>query len=98
MGLLGSIHDTRDTDDFSESSSWEDDEWATAETEAEDLVQVTTWRTKNLLLDDLDFAYVYTNFEEAHADAGQAVARAWSGVRLLTETDGSLDGVSKAMS
>ena len=39
------------------------------------------------MLDDLDFAYVYTSFEEAYLDAGQAVAMAWSRAKVLAEPE-----------
>jgi len=49
--------------------------------------RVSTWRAANLLLDDLDFAYVYTDFEEAYSHAGRAVAMAWSKAKILAEPE-----------
>ena len=46
---------------------------------------VNRWRKDNLLLDDLDFAYVFTDVEEAYSDAGQAVSASWSRAKMLTE-------------
>jgi len=49
--------------------------------------RVSTWRAANLLSDDLDFAYVYTDFEEAYPHAGRAVAMAWSKASILVEPE-----------
>ena len=49
---------------------------------------VRDWRTKNLMERDLDFAYVYADFEEAYKHSGlQAVAIAWSKERFLSDPD-----------
>ena len=54
---------------MSGASSQGDDEMAVAERE-----RVSRWREDNLLLDDLDFAYVFVDVEEAYSYAGRAVA------------------------
>jgi len=80
LGLCNAFHDIEGRDEPSESSSWEDNDGAITEWE-----RVTTWRTRNLLLDDMDFAYAYTDFREAYSNAGRAVAEAWNRTRLLAE-------------
>ncbi len=74
------LHEIEDGSEISAASSDEDDDRAVAEREA-----VVTWRTDNDMLDDMDFAYCYTNFEEAYKEAGQPVSIAWSRARLLAE-------------
>ena len=39
------------------------------------------------MLNDLDFAYVFVEFEEAYSHAGRAVAMAWSRSRILAEPE-----------
>ena len=67
---------------MSEASSQGDDEMAVAERE-----RVSRWRIDNLLLNDLDFAYVFVEFEEAYSHAGRAVAMAWSRARIWAEPE-----------
>jgi len=80
FGLCNALHEIEDCSELSEASSQEDGQRALADKE-----RVSRWRTVNLLLDDLDFAFVYTDFEEAYSDAGRAVAMAWSRARILAE-------------
>jgi len=82
FGLRSALHEVEEIDELSEASSQEGDEMAVAERE-----RVNKWRTENLLLDDLDFAYVYADFEEAYSHAGRAVAVAWSRARVLAEPE-----------
>ena len=46
---------------------------------------VRRWRSDNLLMDNLDFAYVFVDFKEAYSNAGRAVAVSWSSARILAE-------------
>jgi len=78
FGLSAVLHDGEVIDKSTDVASQESDEVAVAERE-----RVSKWRTDNLLLDDLDFAYVYADFEEAYSHAGEAVAMAWSRARFL---------------
>ena len=39
------------------------------------------------MLDDLDFAYFFADFEEAYSHAGRAVAVSWSRARVLAEPE-----------
>jgi len=82
FGLSSLLFDAETHDELSDASSQGSDEAAVAERE-----RVSKWRTENILLDDLDFAYVYANFEEAYSHAGRAVALAWSRARVLAEPD-----------
>jgi len=82
FGLRSTLHEVEEIDELSDSSSHEGDERAVAEKE-----RVDKWRTDNILLDDLDFAYVFTDFEEAYSNAGRAVAMAWSRARILAEPE-----------
>jgi len=82
FGLRSVLHEVEEIDELSEASSGGSDEMAVAERE-----RVSKWRTENLLLDDLDFAYVYADFEEAYSHAGRAVAMAWSRARVLAEPE-----------
>jgi hypothetical protein len=59
FGLRSAIHEVEEGDELSDASSQGDDEMAVADRE-----RVNRWRKDNLLLDDLDFAYVFANFEE----------------------------------
>ena len=82
FGLQHVLHETDEGDELSEVSSQGDDEIAVAERE-----RVSRWRTDNLLLNDLDFAYVFVEFEEAYSYAGRAVAMAWSRASILAEPE-----------
>jgi len=82
FGLSSVLFDVEMHDELSEVSSQGSDEVAVAERE-----RVSKWRTENILLDDLDFAYVYADFEEAYSHAGRAIAMAWSRARVLAEPD-----------
>jgi len=82
FGLGSRLYDIEENDELSEASSQGSDEVAVAERE-----RVSTWKAANLLTDDLDFAYVYVDFEEAYAHAGRAVAMAWSKARILVEPE-----------
>jgi len=82
FGLRGALHEVEEGDELSDVSSQDDGERAVAEKE-----RVNKWRIENLLQDDLDFAYVYVDFEEAYAQAGRAVAVAWSRARVLAEPE-----------
>ncbi len=82
FGLRSVLHKVEEDDELSDSSSQGDGEMAVAEKE-----QVNKWRADNLLLDNLDFAYVFTDFEEAYSHAGRAVATAWSRARVLAEPE-----------
>ena len=61
FGLRSTLHEDEDEDELSEASSQDNIAKAVAE---RDLVR--DWRTKNLMERDLDFAYVYADFEEAY--------------------------------
>jgi len=86
FGLRSVLHEVEEIDELSDASSQESESanggrpMAMAERE-----RVSKWRQNNFLLDDLDFAYVYTDFEEAYSHAGRAVAVAWSRARVLAE-------------
>ena len=83
FGLRSTLHEDEDEDELSEASSQDNIAKAVAE---RDLVR--DWRTKNLMERDLDFAYVYADFEEAYKHSGlQAVAIAWSKERFLSDPD-----------
>ena len=82
FGLRSVLHEVEEFDELSEASSQGSDEVAMAEKE-----RVSKWRKDSLLLDDLDFAYVFTDFEEAYCHAGRAVAVAWSRARVLAEPE-----------
>ena len=43
--------------------------------------EVVKWRSDNLLTDNTDFAHFFLNLEEAHSNAGHAVATSWSKAR-----------------
>ena len=43
--------------------------------------KVEAWRTERLLLDDNDFAFVFSSADQAYTKAGRAVAEAWLRVR-----------------
>ena len=64
FGLRSALHEVEEDDELSDSSSQGDGELAVAEKE-----RVSRWRTDNFLLDSLDFAYVFMNFEEAYSHA-----------------------------
>ena len=53
--------------------------------------RVCKWRADNLLTDDLDFAYVFPNFDKAYLNAGRAVAKSWSKSRILASPEVSAD-------
>jgi len=80
FGLRRALHEVEEGDELSDVSSRDDDERAVAEKE-----RVNKWRAENLLQDNLDFAYVYVDFEEAYSQAGRAVAVAWSRARVSAE-------------
>ena len=80
FGLRSALHEMEEDDELSNASSQGEDERAMAEKE-----RVCRWRTSNLLEDDLDFAYIFANFEEAYANAGRAVAMSWSRARVTAE-------------
>jgi hypothetical protein len=82
FGLRSALHEVEEDDELSDASSQGDDRRAMAEKE-----RVTRWRTDNLLQDDLDFAYVFVDFEEAYSNAGRAVAVSWSRARVLAEPE-----------
>ncbi len=82
FGLRSILHEVEEVDALSDASSQGSDEMAVAERE-----RVDKWREDNLLLDDLDFAFVYVDFEEAYFQAGRAVAVAWSRARVLAEPE-----------
>ena len=62
FGLRHGLHEVEEGDELSEASSQGNDEMAVAKRE-----RVSRWRKDNLLLDDLDFAYVFVDFEEAYS-------------------------------
>ena len=80
FGLRSALHEIEDDDELSDASSQGNDERAMAEKE-----RLNKWRSDNLLQDDLDFAYVFADFEEAYSHAGRAVAVAWSRARIKAE-------------
>lgn len=80
LGLRHTLHEIEEGSEISAASSDEDDEMAVAEREA-----VVKWRTDNEMLDDMDFAYCFVDFDEAYISAGRAVSIAWSRARLLAE-------------
>ena len=82
FGLRSALHEVEEDDELSEASSHDEDERAVAERE-----RVNTWRTENFLQYDLDFAYVFVDFEQAYSHAGRAVAVAWSRARFLAEPE-----------
>ena len=82
FGLRHVLRDAEEDDELSEASSQGEDRMAVTERE-----RVGRWRLENLLLDDLDFAYVFGKFEEAYSYAGRAVAMAWSRARFLAEPE-----------
>ncbi len=82
FGLRSALHEVEEDDELSDSSSQGDGEMAVAEKE-----RVSKWRTDNLLLDSLDFAYVFTDLEDAYSYAGRAVAVSWSRARVLAEPE-----------
>ena len=78
FGLRSALHEVEEDDELSDSSSQGDGEMAmpshhgaarVGRTVAEK-VRVSKWRTENFLLDSLDFAYVFKDFEEAYFLAG----------------------------
>jgi len=95
FGLRSALHEVEEDDELSDSSSQGDGEMAVpshhgaarvGRTVAEK-VRVSKWRTDNFLLDSLDFAYVFTDFEEAYSQAGRAVAMSWSKAATLAEPE-----------
>ena len=48
---------------------------------------VNAWRTTHFLQHNLDFAYVFEDFEQAYSQAGRTVARAWYRTRLWVEPE-----------
>ena len=78
FGLRYIIHEFEEIDELSDASSQGGDEITTAERG-----MVCKWRAENLLTDDLDFAYVFPDFEEAYSYAGRAVAISWSKAKIL---------------
>ena len=88
FGLRSASYEVEGNDELSEALSREDEEGAAAER-----YEVSVWRTDNLLLDDLDFAYAYVDFEEAYFHAGRAVAMAWSWARVLAKPETVTDRV-----
>ena len=82
LGPRSVLYEVEVDDELADAVPQMSDEGAVTERE-----QVSKWRTDNLLLDDLDFAYVYADFEEARSYAGKAVARAWSRARSLAEPE-----------
>jgi hypothetical protein len=81
-GLRSALHeaDSQDMEDgeLSDSSSHENPGMPMAERD-----KVIKWRADNMLEDNQDFAYFYTDFEEAYRKAGRAVAMSWSRSRAL---------------
>ena len=47
--------------------------------------RVTQWRKENGLEDDLGFAHLFADFEEAYSESGNAVAVSWSRKKMLAE-------------
>jgi len=82
FGPSSVLYEVEVNDELADVVSQVSDEGAVTERE-----QVSKWRMDNLLLDDLDFAYVYADFEEACSYAGKAVARAWSRARSLAKPE-----------
>ena len=78
FGLRDSVHEIEEFDELSEASSQGGDEITMAERGI-----VCKWRAENLLTDDLDFAYVFPDFDVAYSNAGRAVAKSWSKARIL---------------
>ena len=58
-GLRSALHEVEEYGELSDSPPQNDEEMAMTEME-----QVSKWRTDNRLLDNLDFAYAFTDFEE----------------------------------
>ena len=81
-GLRGALHELEEDDELSEASSEDDHERAVAERTC-----VINWRIENSMQHNMDFAYVFVNFEEAYAHAGRAVGVAWSRARMLAEPE-----------
>ena len=89
FGPCSALHEVEEADD-SEVSSRDDDERSVCGKNTMPVVKmdrVTAWRTKNFLQHDLDFAYVFEDFEQAYSHAGRAVAVAWSRARLWVEPE-----------
>ena len=82
FGLRSALHELEEDDELSGASSHDEDDRALAERD-----RVTSWRTQNLFQYDLDFAYVFEDFEQAYSHAGRAVAVAWSKARFLAEPE-----------
>jgi hypothetical protein len=82
FGLRSALHEVEDEDELSEASSQDNDEKAVAERDS-----VKDWRADNFLQYELDFAYVFVDFEEAYKHAGRAVAVAWSRARICKLRD-----------
>ena len=80
FGLRSALHEVEADDELSDSSSQGNGDMAVAEKE-----RASKWRMDNFLQYNLDFAYVFKNFEEAYYHAGRAVAVAWSKARKLAE-------------
>jgi hypothetical protein len=76
------LHEVEEDDELSEVSSLDYDERGAAEMDI-----VNSWRTMHFLQHDLDFAYVFVDFEQAYAQAGRAVARAWHRAKLWVEPE-----------
>ena len=72
--------------ELSDSSSHENPGMPMAEKD-----KVNKWRADNMLEDNRDFAYFYTEFEEAYRRAGRAVAMALARARTLAEPGMSSD-------
>ncbi|WP_288992132.1 hypothetical protein, partial [uncultured Marinobacter sp.] len=89
-GLRSALHeaDSEDMEDgeLSDSSSHENQGMPMAEKD-----KVIKWRADNGLEDNEDFAYFYTEFEEAYLKAGKAVAMAWYRARTLSAPGMSSD-------
>ena len=90
FGLRSALHEIEDCDELSDQSSQEDDFWG-AEKE-----RVAKWRAVHFLLDERDFAFVFTSFEEAYANAGRAVAMAWRKARIQAEPEMVLDAAKSS--
>ena len=88
FGLRSIRHEVEqdECDELSDVSNDEEDKRAMAERG-----KLTRWRKDNFLEDDLDFAYVFANFEEAYSNAGRAVGVAWSRARLRAEPEMTTD-------
>ena len=90
FGLRSALREIEDCDELSEQSSQEDDFW---EAEKE---RIAEWRAVHFLLDEPDFAFVFTSFEETYANAGRAVAIAWRKAGIQVEPELVLDAAKSS--